>query len=397
MQRSYNMIKELNKDFEITLVCLAQYSKIISYYGDFDEGLGDIIKGLSNVSSRLVMIRHGRLSRKYNKIYQAIKSLINGLPYDVSWLHSKELKHFLDSEVSCKRYDLIHFDTVGLWQYAVDLKPPVILNHHNIESEMLSRRAGNASGLIKKYLQLQAVKLLEYESSAASSANLNITCSSNDSEKLKARGINNTSVLENGVDLDYFTRKAAYPCGNSLRPSLIFVGGLEWYPNRQAMLYFSKEVWPLLSSSIEGISMTIIGRGTIKEIDDISIGDDNFNHLGFVDDVRPYIEQAMIYVCPIMDGGGTRLKVLDALAMGVPLVAHPIACEGIDVEDGVNVLFAETPEEYVQKIKELVNNPSLRSSLSKNGRKLIENNYSYSILGEKARQLYHSVMFHNQG
>jgi len=108
-------------------------------------------------------------------------------------------------------------------------------------------------------------------------------------------------------------------------------------------------------------------------------------------DVRPYLSQAHIYVCPIRDGGGTKLKVLDALAMHIPLVADPIACEGIDVVDGESVIYATTPDDYVASIKRLIGEPILCEKIAANGAALIQNNYSFESLGKKLSDAYHQL------
>jgi polysaccharide biosynthesis protein PslH len=111
--------------------------------------------------------------------------------------------------------------------------------------------------------------------------------------------------------------------------------------------------------------------------------DRDFRVHGFVPDVRTKITTASLYVCPIMDGGGTKLKILDALAMGMPIVAHPIACEGINLRDGEDVVFAREPFEFVDAIVALLGNPQRRRLLSANARSLAESSYSYSVIGRK--------------
>ena len=120
---------------------------------------------------------------------------------------------------------------------------------------------------------------------------------------------------------------------------------------------------------------------------ELARADENYHVHGFVDDIKSIFNQAGIYVCPISDGGGTKLKILDALAMGKPIVANRIACEGIDVIEGKSVLFAETPEEYVNKINMLIESRSLREKLREEGVKLIREKYSYDIVGEELIKL----------
>jgi len=109
---------------------------------------------------------------------------------------------------------------------------------------------------------------------------------------------------------------------------------------------------------------------------------------GFVDDVRPYIEEASVYVCPIRDGGGTKLKILDALAMGKVIIAHPISCEGIDVVDGESILYASTAEEYVYQFERVMEDLILREKIEKGARRVVEEKYSFAAIGRDLASSY---------
>jgi glycosyltransferase involved in cell wall biosynthesis len=193
--------------------------------------------------------------------------------------------------------------------------------------------------------------------------------------------------IPNGVDMNYFT-----PNIMEVEPySVIWVGGLNWYPNLAAMQFFVDEVWPLLKNKYDNIVLDIIGQDPPPEFLKLSENDDSFRVHGFVDDVRPFISKAAVYVCPISDGGGTKLKVLDALAMEKALVANPISCEGINVVDGKTVLYATRPEEFVASISRVFEDDELRKSMGKQGRQLVNEQYSYTSIGKRLSELYASA------
>ena len=191
-------------------------------------------------------------------------------------------------------------------------------------------------------------------------------------------------IIPNGVDTEFFS-----PNKNNIPDpySLVFIGGMSWYPNREAMLFFARQIWPILKKQIPAIKMHVVGESPPQELVELASTDSNYHVYGFVDDVKKYFNEAAIYVCPISDGGGTKLKILDALAMGKPIVAHKIACEGIDVIEGKNVLFAETPDEYVNKIGELINKRDLQLEMGENNRQLILDKYSYRVIGDDLLKL----------
>jgi glycosyltransferase involved in cell wall biosynthesis len=281
-----------------------------------------------------------------------------------------------------KQYDLIHFDTISLLPYFKLFSGiPKVLDHHNIESHMLIRRAENEKNILKKlYFFQEGYRLQRVEKTNCALFNLNITCSKTDSERL-SRIVPNATVVEipNGVDTEYFQRKKSETFDNKL----IFVGTLGWYPNAEAVTFIAEKLWDRLSKALPDISIDIIGSNPPQSVLDASRKYSNFKVHGYVDDVRPFMNSAALYICPIRDGGGTKLKLLDAFAMGMVVVAHPIACEGIDVEPDKNVIFATTPEEYTQKIIFLLKNKTKREYIGANARKLVEKFYSYEIIGKK--------------
>jgi len=210
-------------------------------------------------------------------------------------------------------------------------------------------------------------------------------CSDVDQRRLKEIAPDSRiEVVPNGVDVDYFRPLT----GVEQVPALVFVGTLNWYPNIEAVRFIAFELWPLLKKELSGVTVDIIGANPPKDICDVAVSDPDFHVHGFVDDIRGLIDRAAIYVCPIRDGGGTKLKILDALAMQKAIVAHPIACEGIDVTNGENVVFAEEPLEYVNAIRRLLDDPAERQRLGRNARKCAVDRYSYENIGESLSNLY---------
>ena len=389
-QRSYNMLKQLSKYADVSLLSLAPYSKIASFFNNYEAGMEEIEHELGKYCDEIRLIPHGRHKRQTAKTLNALKSLVRNDPYDVVCLESKELETSLTKALAENNYDAIHLDTIGLWPYVASLDIPLILNHHNIESQMLQRRASKTSWPLSQYIRSQESKLQKLEIQAGAKARINVTCSRDDGQRLSEIGIDNVAEIPNGVDLSYFSRRQNYQATES-GIDLIFAGGLEWYPNRDAMIFFAKKVWPQLKAKAQAATMTVVGRGSIPLLNDIAATDSSFKVAGFVPDVRTYLEQASIYVCPIRDGGGTKLKVLDALGMGIPLIAHPIACEGINVRNGEHVIFAETPKQFCDAILSLSAAPELKMKLSANGRQLIEEQYCYNKIGEKMAKVYQLI------
>jgi glycosyltransferase involved in cell wall biosynthesis len=319
-----------------------------------------------------------------------IKSLFSSKSYKERWAYSQELSNSIKLHISENDFDVVHFDTISLLQYrSLFPKDQVIaINHHNIESAMLSRRACKQTNLFKKiYFHIEAKKIEILEKKHCKSV-VNLVVSDLDKSRLNNIVTDcEVEIIPNGVDIDYFKRVNSPYIENSL----LWVGGLTWYPNTQAVLYTLKEIWPLLTKSVPDAKLFIIGRNPpesiIKEVEKYK----NIHLLGFVDDIRPTMCSVSGFICPITDGGGTRLKVLNALALGSPLIATSMACEGVPVVDGVNVLLAETPEEFVKQSERLFRDSTLRKSISDNSRKLIEEDFDFVAIGKKLNNIFESI------
>jgi glycosyltransferase involved in cell wall biosynthesis len=166
---------------------------------------------------------------------------------------------------------------------------------------------------------------------------------------------------------------------------------MDWYPNREAVRFLAREVWPAVAGDDPAWRLDILGRHPPRALLALAKRDPRVEVPGFVPDVRPYLARAGIYVCPIRDGGGTRLKVLDALAAGKALVATGLAVEGIAVEPEVHFLRAETPAEFSAQVHRLAGDIALRAELGRQGRLLVERCYAWPVVGRSLLEAYHGA------
>lgn len=390
LSRSYNLLREVSKYHEVYLLSFVQSKPLLTMFPSLDDGLREANEQLSSFCQHVEFVNIPAEGKKYGNHRLALSSLFSKLPYTINWLESEDMSARLASLLKDNDFDLVHFDTISLVPYSEQMPElSKVLNHHNIESHMLLRRiSGEKVWLKKAYFYLEGLKLKAYEKKYCGNFLKNITCSPLDSMRLLEIDPSLDAVdVCNGVDIDYFQ-----PHKEKMIPSsLIFVGGLNWYPNRAAMDFFISEVWPELKKVRPELVIDVVGQDPPPEYLAMAEKDSAFRVRGFVDDVREYMDRAAVYVCPIDDGGGTKLKVLDALAMKMALVANPVACEGIDVVNGESVLYATTAQEYVKSILQLIDNDELIASLGANGRSLICEKYSYESLGKKLSGVYLSA------
>lgn len=390
LQRSYHLLRELAQRNEVHLLSFIQREPLVRMYGDIERGLTECRERLGSLCPVVRFIPIPSEQSRWGKKRLLLKSVFTRDPYSINWLKSTAMRSEIETLTKSIQYDAIHFDTISLAVHR-DLFPQTacVLNHHNIESHMMLRRASNERNwLTRAYLNHEGRRLQEYERVMCRRFDMHTTCSDLDSERLVAvDDAIATTVIPNGVDIDYFKPGSVVRQPNTL----VFAGRYSAYTNRRALLFLANEIWPLLREQCPDVQIDIVGADPPATVVDLARRDPRFRVHGFVDDVRTYLDAATVYICPIKDGGGTKLKVLDALAMGVPLVADPIACEGIDVVAGETVLYASSPTEYVERIRQLLLDDELRRRMSHAARRLAEQRYSYSSIGLQLHEMYASL------
>ena len=375
LQRNYNLIREASAIADVHLVAIVKEDILPT----FDEAvaereLGKLCKSVTTV--------HLPIERSRGVfLWIVLKSLLTPTPFTANWTQSAQLSRAIEQAARNGPYDMVFFDTISFAPFRHLVKGmPTALNHHNIESHLLLRRQVYESNPLKRfYLGLEGKKLHQYEAEVAKDFDINLVVSELDGDRLRQIcPAATTAVLANGVDVDYFKRRA--PISEIERGHLIMVSGMNWFPNRDAVLLMVETVWPRLTQLLPDVKLTIVGASPPQAVVDAAARDRRISVTGFVDDVRPYMERAQIYLCPMRDGGGTRLKILDALSMQVPIVGTQMALEGIDVIPERDVLVANEPDELVAQIARLVNDPVLCERLRNNGRAFVEQHFSWPVI-----------------
>ncbi|WP_227512733.1 MULTISPECIES: glycosyltransferase family 4 protein [Marinobacter] len=393
LQRSYNLLKEVSKYHDVHLIAFSQESLLKIHYSTTSEGINDTTENLKSICKSVTSVPMPLSWAPYTKNLLAFFSLFSRYPYTINWLNSNSYRELIIEILNRESIDLIYCDTISLGIYQdVFGEIPFVIGHHNIESDMMFRRAENESNFIKKlYFQLEAKKIEKYEKELGQTAKLNVTCSDLDTERLGSLIPDNEIVtVPNGVDLSYFSAEPKH-ITNKDSINFIFAGRLNAYTNSKAAIFLADSVWPMLKKAFPGSKCFIVGSSPPLSLVKKAQSDDSLIVTGFVEDVRDYLREANIYICPINDGGGTKLKILDALAMGIPVIADPIACEGIEVIEGKTVFYAQDPGQYVQHARNLIDHHDLYVDASRNSIALVRDLYSYAAIGESfAQHLLHT-------
>ena len=385
--RSFNLLKATALNHQVDLIAFIQRPWISMFFADVEKGIEECRIELLKFCKTVTFLPIESLDRPYGKLRSAVEGLLPGYCYSVRWLQGKNADRAIEAIRRREHHDVAHFDTIGLAPYrALMPEVPATLGHHNIESHMLMRRADNENNLIKKaYFWQEAVRLRRYEARVADQFWAHITCSDLDAERLQqvAPGCH-TIVIPNGVDTEYF-RASDIP---EQTLSVIFVASFNWYPNADAADFLLRDIWPLVQERIPGARLDIVGSGPSQALRKLAETFDNVKVHGFVDDIRPLMDAASVYVCPIRDGGGTKLKLLDAFSMQKCVVAHPIACEGIDAIPGVHVLHASTAEDFVNSLDLALHDAALRKNIGSSARRLVVEKYAFDKIGGALQDVF---------
>jgi glycosyltransferase involved in cell wall biosynthesis len=266
-------------------------------------------------------------------------------------------------------------------QYAKPFRGlPIVADIHDSLTLLQRRLVKGERRLSKKlrlYLALRGIQKLE--SSLHSFCDLVITNSSVDEAVIKELSpAGDTLTITNGVDMDYFAATADEPEAGD---SLVFTGVMGYGPNEDAALYFGREIFPLVRANFRKADFWVVGANPSTAI--LALASQPGIHVtGDVDDIRPYVAKASIFVCPLRYGAGIKNKLLAAMAMGKAIIATPVSLEGIDVRPEEEVLVADSTQDFVRQIGRLLSDKELSRRLGERGRNLVRDRYSWRSRGE---------------
>jgi glycosyltransferase involved in cell wall biosynthesis len=383
-QRSFNLLRYISAKYDTHLVALNMQAETKERAAEY---AGELRKHCAEVQIWELPYRW-RGTRWWG---QLIFSPLYQHHYGARALWSPMLGRRWEGVLAQHTGALVHFDSIDLALYV----PPArnfrkVLNHHNCESAMAARRVKKEANPFKKaYLAGQARKLRRLEEQLCHQFNVNLAVSKLDAQTLQA--INPQAhfhVVENGTDTEYF-----YPSDDAPeRNTLVFAGSLDWYPNLSAVSFLLEKVWPLIKNHSPGARLYLAGRGPPRRLAERVAMDPQITLVANPEDIRPSIARATVFVCPMLDGGGTRLKILDALAMGKAVVTTTIGGEGLQLRPWEHVLIADTPQAFADQVLRALADEGLRKRLGQTGRSLVNELYSWKVLAAHIESAYQRAL-----
>ena len=305
--------------------------------------------------------------------------LFSSNPYVIDKYQSSAAAQTIGELERINGYDIVVADflsmTLNIVATKIDLKKIVVFQH-NVESQIWKRHfeaAGNP--LLKAYLRAQWQRYKRFEASMCAKFGGVIAVSEDDADRFRTEfGLTNVlGHVPTGVDVDFFSEIGYKPEAEHIA----FLGSMDWMPNIDGIIEFVRTTYPKIKSQCPGVKLTIIGRNPTAAILALQGADASIQVTGTVDDVRPYMSRAAVSIVPLRVGGGTRIKIFEAMAMGIPVVSSTIGAEGLPVLDGTNIFVADGAETFAQRVVTLLQDSSMARSMGNAGKRMVGEKFSW--------------------
>lgn len=374
--RTWNLLQRLATAHELRLVCFGQLTPA---QRDAATSAGISVRTLPALAA----------DRGLTLISRLVRNLFSALPYSAQKHMRNDFKRAVADEVASFSPLLIHCE----WgPYATYREPhaqiPTVIVAHNVESMIWARRAAVAGDPLRRwFFGLQAKRMDAFERAQMPRAAQLIAVSEADAQIFRSWGARCVTV-DNGVDLDFYAPEA----NAEVADRMLFLASLDWFPNIDALNYFVDAMLPTVQRRRPQAKLRIVGRrlsatdaARFAKVPGVQV-------IGEVEDVREELRSASVVVVPLRIGGGSRLKILEALAAGKAVVSTTVGAEGLVVKDGVQVRIADEPERFAHIVCELLDDARQRQTLGCAGRALVESRYGWDALAKDMESAWRAAV-----
>lgn len=375
--RSFNTLKRLCENHDVTLLTFSRRVE--------DEHHADFLRTLCSEVKTVPMLRSGGRNLQW-----ALKSMVKGSSFIVDRDFVQEMQDVVDEALSSGHFDLIYIDHLQMFQYVKGKDHcPKLLDEHNVEWRIIQRVANIEHGPLKWFASQEWPRLREYELAACRECDVVSTVTEHDRMVLEAEDpkLKNIRCVPIGVDASEFRPVDL----SSESKSVVSIGTMSWPPNIDSMIHFVTDIFPLVKRAVPDARLVIAGGRppeTIKRFE----SDPAISVPGFVNDIHELARSSAAFIVPLRAGSGMRVKVLNAMAMGLPVVSTSVGCEGIEVTHGENVLLADTSDEFARDVAGLLIDVEKRRALGAAARKFVVENYSWEVIYPKLDWLIENVL-----
>ena len=369
--RTWHLMRHLARRHSITYVCFAEPNEKKEHR-----------EGMVEVCNSLVTVARSDPAKGSTAFYlDAVRHVVNALPYAVGKYQSDEYAGRVEYLLQHGRFNVMVADFLPpVVNLPKSIPVPAVLFTHNVEAEIWRRHAENASNPLSRILlKQQWHRMLRFEREALTRFDLVLGVSDTDREtfaRLYPGALRRpVHVVQTGVDTAYFT-----PMPGQERPRhLVFTGSMDWLPNEDGMLYFVRDILPRIRATEPDVTLSIVGRTPTPAVQRLA-AENGIEVTGRVDDVRPHVAAAEVYIVPLRIGGGTRLKIFEAMSMAKAVVSTTIGAEGLPVTPGRDIVLADEPAAFADAVVQLIRDREKRQSIERAARDLVVQKYDWAAV-----------------
>lgn len=375
--RTYNMLRELKRDHHVTYLTL-------------DDGTAGRTarEQASEYCHELVCIPHQQQEKFTPGFYAGLAfNIFSRLPYAIQKYHSQPMRAAIEEQLRSENIDVVICDFLTpAVNMPANLPCPTILFQHNVEAMIWKRHYEVQANRAKKtYLYGQWRKMQRFESMICRRFDSVVAVSEEDREQIRQQYlVSNVFAVPTGVDTEFFR-----PSGTvSIDPhNIVFTGSMDWLPNEDAIRYFTDQILPLVKRSVPDLTLTVVGRNPGASLIELSKRDPSIKVTGRVDDVRPYLERAAAFVVPLRIGGGTRLKIYEAMAMEKPIISTTIGAEGLPLTNDVELILADTVESFADSVVRVLGDEALGKRLGQQSAASVREKFGWPKVAERFEEI----------
>jgi sugar transferase (PEP-CTERM/EpsH1 system associated) len=371
--RTYQMLRQLVRDHRITYLAL-----------DDGRGGAEAVERAAEYCSNLVRIPlHTTLKGTPRFYWELLRNLLSPLPYAISKYRSAAMEREITRLTECESIDLVVCDFLFPAVNVPEPRPvPAVLFQHNVEAMIWERHAAVAQAPLRRaYLERQRRGMYAFERAQCRRFDHVVAVSPDDAAWFEREyGVHSVSHVPTGVDTEYFQPTGTAPSDPN---GVLFTGSMDWMPNEDAVGYFAEAILPSVANEMPAVTFSIVGRNPSPSVLALPQRSPQVCVTGTVPDVRPYLESARVFVVPLRIGGGTRLKIFEAMAMEKAIVTTSVGAEGLPVRDGEHLLIADTPSVFAGAVTRLLRDPQYAAALGARAAQLVRSRFGWHRAAEQ--------------
>ncbi len=375
--RVFNLLKQIAQKNKVTLLALETQSTD-----------ADGVAELQQLGIQVHLVRNAQTLPRVS-FDTLIKAFFRRQPITVARYDVPTYRQKIRELIAVQTFDLVHYEMFHTAQFYTETNLPGVLSQQNVDSAIWRRLCSETTNPFYKFTYwTQQLAFQRYERVLSPKFNA-VTCTSDIDAAVFQQHCTTDAIeiIPNGVDITHYL-----PDFTSEAPAhLIYIGSMDWYPNEDAVAFFTDEVFPLIQEKVSNVTFSIVGGNPSARVRKLA-EKEGIVVTGRVPEIKPYFAEATVFVVPLRIGSGTRLKILEALAMGKAIVSTTVGAEGLDLRNREEIFIADEPTAFADAVTRLLMDSELRRRIGENGRARVEQDYDWQRIGEKLHGVYAKIL-----